>query len=669
VKAAHGGAPAVSPDEWRVGDYRGREFPVFTNVIAPGGSDEQTFNLNGPGTWSVSDRTLKRTDVKTFNFTTASQTKESAWSFNSPDYLIDISSLIKAHPGADLMVVKANYPHSQFDGDANYDNDQNWRLFSYRWTDKNHDHKLWVDQDHDGVVDHVNSKHTNIDGDALIDYKRSEIQPEYVRHTYLNNTTNSYTTMVRNPRDRMSDGEFIGLQHQTHGTVDRTDWTIEVSFYENADWPWLTHSPTADGTFSARLAVPANTPYGMYQGAIKLSKSGESIVVPVSVAVAAQAPQDADGNITGSLQFGGKDVAAAQDDQLYNNGAVFGAGSWDWRAESGDWRFFFYDVGKAPPEGAQFLADTSWDDAAPFTDLDTLIMGPGENTYQLFGGSAAFGAPYILDTLGKSPNTNATAGTWLFDTATGGARDIVTAPAQEGLHSVVQHQVGWQGDKFRVPFTTTVGSATVSPSSVSQAADGDTGSFDVTFKSGVALDGLTADAFGLSQAQRTQIQPEQDNPNDPSTASVKQNITLSHASRLTVDTTGQGGPDADLYVVYDANKDGQFTSGEIVGSSTTATATEHVELIRPPDGDYQIWVHGFRISGSPNLDLDVVPIQGDDLTVTGLPGGAVPAGTPVTLHVAYSKAMTSGQDYLGELLLGPPSAPSAFKVPIKIHRN
>jgi hypothetical protein len=31
--------------------------------------------------------------------------------------------------------------------------------------------------------------------------------------------------------------------------------------------------------------------------------------------------------------------------------------------------------------------------------------------------------------------------------------------------------------------------------------------------------------------------------------------------------------------------------------------------------------------------------------------------------------MTSGQDYLGELLLGPPSAPSAFSVPITIHRN
>jgi hypothetical protein len=41
----------------------------------------------------------------------------------------------------------------------------------------------------------------------------------------------------------------------------------------------------------------------------------------------------------------------------------------------------------------------------------------------------------------------------------------------------------------------------------------------------------------------------------------------------------------------------------------------------------------------------------------------------VTLHVAYSKAMTAGQTYLGELLLGPPTAPRALSVPITIGRT
>jgi hypothetical protein len=48
--------------------------------------------------------------------------------------------------------------------------------------------------------------------------------------------------------------------------------------------------------------------------------------------------------------------------------------------------------------------------------------------------------------------------------------------------------------------------------------------------------------------------------------------------------------------------------------------------------------------------------------------GAVP-GTPVTLHVAFNKAMTAGQSYLGELLLGPAAAPTAMTVPVQITRT
>jgi hypothetical protein len=106
-----------------------------------------------------------------------------------------------------------------------------------------------------------------------------------------------------------------------------------------------------------------------------------------------------------------------------------------------------------------------------------------------------------------------------------------------------------------------------------------------------------------------------------------------------------------------------------VASSAGGTANESVELVRPPDGDYQIWLHGFQVSGTPSITMRVHAIQGHDLTVGSLPSGPVPAGTPVTLHVEFSKPMTAGQDYFGELLLGPSSAPTAFTVPITIHRG
>ena len=257
---------------------------------------------------------------------------------------------------------------------------------------------------------------------------------------------------------------------------------------------------------------------------------------------------------------------------------------------------------------------------------------------------------------------------WTFDTATGGPREVITAPAQEGLQTLVEHQVGWTGDKFEVPFTSKLGSAAVTPSSVHESTTADTGAFDVTFRASVDLDGLATEAFGLSQPVTTTETARQDDPDDPSTASVKRSVTINHASRLRV-STALPSNDVDLFLLYDANKDGAFTSNEIVAASTTPTGNESVELTRPPDGNYQIWVHGFSVTGTPTFPLTVDAVQGNDLTVTGAPDGPVPAGQTVTLHVTYSKAMTAGQSYFGELLLGPKSAPTAFSVPIQIDRK
>ena len=109
---------------------------------------------------------------------------------------------------------------------------------------------------------------------------------------------------------------------------------------------------------------------------------------------------------------------------------------------------------------------------------------------------------------------------------------------------------------------------------------------------------------------------------------------------------------------------------EIVASSTSGTANEPVELIAAAGRQLPDLAARLRRSPARRAStLTVNAIQGNDLTVTGVPPGAVPAGTPVTLHVTYNKAMTAGQSYFGELLLGPKSAPSAFTVPVQINRT
>jgi hypothetical protein len=669
VTTAVGDQARVSPNEWRVGDYRGAEYPVFTHVVAPGGSDAQSFTVDGPGTWDVADRQMVRTDTESLSFSSSAVADESVYNFNAPDYLVDLTSQVEAHPDADLMMVRLNYPRAQFDPDEDYVSDQDWRLLTYSWTDINADGNLWTDADGDGVVDHANlSTISNPDLNFDLDFAHSEMdEGEYVRFMYHRAGANALMSFVRDPAERMADGLFLGLQHSRKDAgIPVTDFEVQIDWYENSDWSWVTTPASAAGSFQASIDVPADAPYGMYAGAIVLTSGAESMVVPISVAVAATAAQDGTGKIAGPMSFGGADVALAQQDLLYNNGSVFGANDWTWRAESGDWRFFYFDVPAAPPVGSLFLAQTAWDGTAPYTDIDTLIMGRSENSFQVLG-DTVFGGPYIIDTVGGSPNTHIGSGTWLFDTATGGAEDFVAAPVQEGLHALALHQVGWQGDAFHTPFSVTLGAASVAPSSVQIDSSADSGSFDVTFESGLPLDGLAAEAFGLSQPSLTTETAQQDDPNDPSSASVKRDITLEHASRLTV-STALDTDDLDLFVVQDSNGDGAFTNDEIVGSSATATSNEFVELVRPADGDYQIWVQGWSVSGTPEFELSVDAPQGNDLTVTGLPPGPVAAGQPVTLTVQFTKPMTVGEDYFGELVLGPPSAPAALTVPIRITR-
>src|SRR5215208_6004304 len=111
------------------------------------------------------------------------------------------------------------------------------------------------------------------------------------------------------------------------------------------------------------------------------------------------------------------------------------------------------------------------------------------------------------------------------------------------------------------------------------------GHFSVIFKSSVALSGLSADAFGLSQPKTLSEQVKQDDPDDPSSASVKENVTIDHASRATF-TLGVDSDDVDVFVVYDANNDGTFASDEIVGSSTGPAGTdEELTLPEPVAGD------------------------------------------------------------------------------------
>ena len=182
----------------------------------------------------------------------------------------------------------------------------------------------------------------------------------------------------------------------------------------------------------------------------------------------------------------------------------------------------------------------------------------------------------------------------------------------------------------------------------------------ITVQASVDLDDLVAEGFGLGQPEYYEDQPiQQDDPNNPGTASYSKVVTIDHAASLSVTIHGQSSDDLDLYLVN--------PSGFIVASSTTPTADESVSVKFPSDGDWTILVHGWSVpEGSSTFDMEVNAVQGYDIQVLNIPTGPFEANqaVPITLQITHN--MNSGDVLEGSVLLGPSLAPGLVEIPVVV---
>ena len=630
----------VMPDNWTGGDYRGEEYHSFANIMHPGDVNVKTFTVHNPTNEDIDVKVKSKRLVAigkySFPFTTKDQSLEDG-AFTKPDYLFPLTDLIPA--GTDMVEVKISFPASEFDPNGDYRYDSRWRVHIQDWKDINGDGNLWTDLNGDGVV--------NAD----------EIDKgEHIRLSYGYNSGPASQVRVQNPLGRMHDGLFISLRHKTRSAeIPVTHLNIEVTFYDIQSFDWVTVDPATvtvpaggEATFDATMTVPEDAAYGMYNGAITVSNADMRAVVPVVANVAASGAD---------FEFGG----GRRGDAPYDNGRMFGYNDWSWRAESGDWRFYFTDLMGDVSENAMLFVDTRWDN--PHVDIDTLVMGPTSDDFSNDpnkGEPDVYG-PYTLSTLsGSSMNTYMGSGRWFWHTNTGGPREIVAVPAKEGLHVVALHQVYTSGENTDVSVQGKVGMLTVAPSKLNVDAPTDTVETTIEVSATVNLDDLVAEGFGLGLPQEyTDLPIKQDDPNDPTTASYTQTVTIEHAASLTVDIAGQGGDDLDLFLVN--------PHGRIVASSTTPTAKEHVSVKFPMDGVWMILVHGWSVpEGESSFDMTVNAVQGYDITVKNIPDGPFAAGDtiPITLEIKHD--MNLGDVLNGSVLLGPSLAPGLVEVPVVV---
>ncbi|MCD6289592.1 MAG: S8 family serine peptidase, partial [Anaerolineae bacterium] len=630
----------VVPDSWSFGDYHGVNYPGFANIMYPGKSSTKTFTIYNPGDTdqvvNISTDRLVKIGEMNFDWTTAPVSDEGPYEFPMPDYLRDLTPNIPQ--GTDLMIIRWTIPMSEFDPNGDLQWDQRWYGAVYDWTDVNGNGKLWTD----------------LDGDGAVDRDAGELdEKEAVLFTYWRPYNIGGQMTVQRPLERTHDGIYLGLIHrQRNEAIPQTHFKFKVEFYQHASWPWLSINPTSttvpaggSATFEATMSVPSAAAYGLYEGSIRVDDGSHVSVIPAVVNVAAY---------SANFAFGGPPAS----DGPYDNGRIYPAQDWVGRAANGDWRFYMADIPNTP-ENASLIVDTRWD--YPGSDVDIIIMGPTESKYS--SQDPDYYGPYTLSTIGRSTDTNQGYGVWLWNTATGTNREIVTAPAQPGLHVIALHNVIFGGDAIYESVTGQAGTIGAQPASIDEVALMNNGTVTVTVNATVPLPDLTVDGFGLGKPETyTDQVVHQDDPDDPSTASYTRTVTIEHGARLAVSVNGQADTDLDLYVYYISP-----SGPKLVGSSTTPTAQESVSITFPPDGQYMIAVHGWSVpAGITTFDLTIDAVQGYDLQVSNVPSGPFAPGQPIQFTVSWSKDLAEGESAEGLLLLGPSMAPGALAVPVHI---
>ncbi|MEX2315279.1 MAG: S8 family serine peptidase, partial [Thermomicrobiales bacterium] len=674
--ASGAGGAYVTPSDWIAGSWRGEEYPAFTNIMKPGETDDAWFDIHNPSdadlTFTVGSRWLLKQGEWTNDFTSSPTSQEPIdWEednpvgttsvLQAPHYLWNITDLVPE--STDVLVARINVPYGQFDPAGSYNPTQVniWRVYAYDWTDVNGDGNLWTDDNGDGVV------------------QESELDAgEYIRFNYGYNASQNNTITVQSPRQRATDGIFLGLIHeQAREEVPQTNINMLMEFYEQTAWDWVdpysdevTVAAGGSNRVRATVTVPGDAPHGLYEGALWFDDGYWTSIVPVTI------------NVAGSSNI---EAGMGNDDTLdvepyYRNDQVYGAQDWDWRAESGDWRFYFADLSETPgglgqpDQGQRYFMVDSWWEQMP-TDLNVHIYGP---TPDCFTGvecgtpfepddPATYG-PYTLERLGGSDEFYLGAGVFLTSTTSGAQREFVAAPYAPGLNEVMLDNVNFASAEQAESFGLRAGALSVSNAPIDLSRPAGSPGFLIQEEviSTMALSGLVVQGFGLSLPDvKTGLPIQQDDPNDPFTASYTEQFTVGNAGLLDISTTGQEGDDIDIYLLYDFNGDGEFTGDELVGASTTPTADEQIRITLPEAGEYMLLVQGWAIpAGESTFDLSINIVQGDDISVSGLPEGEITPGAHYTFTIEFAPEGVAPGVYEGLIALGPPEGPAAILIPV-----
>lgn len=661
------GGVFVWPWEYRPGDYEGENYPGFANVMEPGERHEQWFEIANPSGQTahlqVTDQWLQKVGEWEQEWTSApisqepieidpEDPSETDFDWNRPHYLWDVTEHIPED--ADTVVFRINYDFDSFDpaGSYSWDQTNTFQLISYDWTDVNGDGDLWNDANGNGVVD---------EGELDVG--------EYVRLEYANQRANTMYVTVQRPHERVHDGIFLGLQHnQAREDVPQTPMTVGMDFYQQVDMPWieigqrgeLSVPPLSTGRIEVEVEVPGNAPAGVYSAAVVVSLGDRNTIVPVPITVVSNRQ---------NMKAGTREDNPHPSEGLYNQDQVYGAQSWRWREEAGDWRFYYTDLSEQAgnlsdrmPDGSIFyLTDVQWENLN--TDVDVHVLSPALDDFS--AEDPSYYGPYTLAEAGSSNIAYLGDGVYALDTSSGHNREVIAVPYRPGLNGLLLHNTNFAGVEPAEAISVQTGLLGVSENPIVVSGGAARSTIPQTLISTMQLSGIEVRGFGLSAPVIEQgLAIQQDNPDDPSTSSYTQEFTLENAGLLDIQVIGGENDDIDLFLLQDLNGDGEFDfESETIASSTTPTAEERINIQLPEDGDYMLAVHGWAVPGGEStFDLSLLAVQGENISTTNVPEGQINPNRPYDFTVDVdTEGLTAGR-YAGVLTIGPPEGPSAVIV-------
>ncbi len=349
--------------------------------------------------------------------------------------------------------------------------------------------------------------------------------------------------------------------------------------------------------------------------------------------------------------------------------ANFDPAAWDWYVQIDDIQINRLKM----PLDTQVIVKNEWADAAPHTDIDTVVLGPTATSlsavrtgmWNIAMDEPGYFGAYTLNTVAQSVVDRAGRAQWRFNTTSGGNEEWITFPLENsgdaygGLYEMLQHNVVFEGDQFGVVFTQTLGALNTSSDFLMRSTYVDQGWLgDVVVQSGLDLNGLVADGYLESPST---IYYDEALLDTPASFDWTREVTLTSATKLLLVSDSPDISDIDLFLFYWTG-----SAWKQVASSTSSSAHEEIDLANPPDGKYQIAIDNYSgPDGTLRLTQQVFN-RVNALTVSA-PAGPVQAGQPVTVTVGYDYPLAPG-DYLGKVFVGPPEAPQLKEVTVYLMR-